>query len=52
MGMSLQINKKTANTSKDIVSGEILNWATNQNKNKEELLIGDHQQHLKKAKLD
>jgi hypothetical protein len=25
MGMSLQINKKTANTSKDIVSGEILN---------------------------
>jgi hypothetical protein len=52
MGMSLQINQKTANTSKDIVTGKIMNRPTNKDKKKEELFIGNHQHHLKKAKPD
>ena len=42
MGMSLQINKKTANTFRDIENGDIYNRPSNINKDKESLYVAGY----------
>ncbi|PLW29358.1 hypothetical protein PCANC_21066 [Puccinia coronata f. sp. avenae] len=41
-GISLQINKRTSNASRDIENGTILDRPSNKNKNPDDMFIGDH----------
>jgi hypothetical protein len=48
LGMSLQVNKKTSNTSRDIQNGSIMNRKSNRDKDPNDMFIGGHA-HLTKS---